>query len=136
MLDLNADPGTYNLNARAYFASIVGPRRIAHGRRTVKRIPLERTISMLGQPTGVEVNYFEVWLPQSSIALLPGGGAFFSFSSSEDVGESAFQILLSATQRYAGVLTPDDQLFAQALTDAMGGALAAPVPVVISSVVF
>ena len=136
MLDLNQDPGTYNLNVRAYFASVVGPRRIAHGRRTVKRVPVGQVLSLLSQPTGVEVMYFEVWLPQSSIAILGGGGAFFSFSSNENAGESAFQLLLSATQRYAGVLTPDDQLYAQALTDAVGAPLAAPVPMVLSSVVF
>jgi hypothetical protein len=136
VFEFNEDPGTGNLSLRALLAALVGPRRIAHGRRTVKRIPLQQTIQMLTQPKGVEVNYFEVWLPTSSILALPGAGAFISFSSSENAGESAFQILLSSTQRYQGVLLPDDDLYAQAVSDAAGGPLAAPVPVVISSVVF
>ena len=80
--------------------------------------------------------YFEIWLPQSSIAALPGGGAFIAFSSSETAGQNAFQLLLSATQRYSGILLADDQVYGQGLTDALGAPLAADVTVCLSSVVF
>ena len=74
MFDLNEDSGTGNLNVRAYIASVVGPRRIAHGQRTVKRVSTQQTVSLLGATaSGVEVAYFEVRLPPSSIAALPGG---------------------------------------------------------------
>lgn len=135
MLDLNQDPGTGNLSARAYMASLVGPRRIVHGRRTVKQITSARPTSLCGAASGVEVQYFEVWLPQDSIAALGGGGAFLAFSNNESTGQSAFQILLNATQRFSGVLLPDDQIYVSPVTDALGAVLPA-VSLVISSVVF
>ena len=135
MFDLNLDPGTGNLNVRAYLASVVGPRRVAHGRRTVKVVPQAQSLSMLGTPSGVEVAYFEVWLPLSSLLALGGGGAVVAFSSSENTGQDAFQILLTPSQRYSGVLLPDDQLYARAVSDALGAPIA-DVSLVISSVVF
>ena len=135
MIDLNQDPGRGNLNVRAYMASVVGPRRITHGRRAVKRAQSSKPTPLLGMPSGVEVIYFEVWLPQSSIAALPGNGAFLAFSSSESTGQDAMQILLSATQRFSGVLLPDDQIYVSSVTDAAGGALP-QVSLVVSSVVF
>jgi len=136
VFDLNQDPGTGNLNLRGYLAAVVGPRRVAHGRRNVKVVSLQSTTPLFGQTSGVEVAYVEVWLPQSSIAALPGGGAFLGFSSDDMSGQNAFQLLLSATQRYQGVILPDDQLYAQAVRDALGAPLAADVSVVVSSVVF
>jgi hypothetical protein len=135
VFDLNQDPGTGNLNMRGYIASLVGPRRIVHGRRTVKRAQSGNPVPLLGAASGVEVQYFEVWLPQSSLAALPGGGAFLAFSSSESTGQDAFQILLSATQRFSGVLMPDDQIYVASVSDALGGALP-QVSLVVSSVVF
>lgn len=135
-IDLNKDPGTGNLNLRAYFAAIVGPRRIAHGRRSVVQVQTGRPVLILGNKTQEEIMYFEVWLPQSSIAALPGAGAFLGFMSGETGGQTAVQTLLNATQRYSGVLLSSDQVFAEAVVDALGGALGAPVPVVVSSVVF
>lgn len=136
--DLNEDPGTGNLSARAYVASIVGPRRIAHGQRVVKRLPIggaqPQSVAKNGTPSKT-VTYFEIWLPQRSLAL-PGGGVLATFSSSPNSGESSFQLILNAAQRYTGVLLADDQLYAAALTDAAGGALTADVAVVVSTVVF
>jgi hypothetical protein len=136
-IDLNEDPGTGNLNVRAYYASLVGPRRIAHGQRTVKRAPTGgASIQLLRNPSAPSVLFFEVWLPQQSLLLLPGGGALLSFSGTGDSGENGYQLILTATQRYSGVLIPDDQLFVAALADATGAPLAAPVSVVIASVGF
>lgn len=136
MFDFNKDPGEGNLNLRSYFASIVGPRRVAHGQRKVIRVAVGNPVRIFTNRPQVEVAYVEVWLPQSSILALPGGGAYLGFSSSEGLGQSAYQLLLNATQRYAAVLLPSDQVFAEALTDAVGGALAGPVSVVASTVVF
>jgi len=138
-IDLNEDPGTGNLNARAYCASIVGPRRIAHGQRTVKQAPATgNAVQLLRNSGGASpsVLFFEVWLPQQSLLLLPGGGALLSFSGSDNVGENAYQLVLTSTQRYSGVLLPDDQLSVSALTDASGGPLVNPVAIVIASVGF
>jgi hypothetical protein len=141
MFDFNQDPGEGNLNLRAYIASIVGPRRVVHGGRTVKRVPLGSSgkgIQLFkSTATGKQATFYEVWLPQSSIAALPGGGAVIAFASSDQGGsEGAYQITLTATQRFLGVLLNDDAIYATALTDALGGALVTPVPVVISAVVF
>lgn len=136
MFDFNKDPGAGNLSMRAYFASIVGPRRIAHGRRSVKRVPINEALRLVDQVSGLEVMYFEIWLPQSTLAALPGSGAYFSFSSSETAGQNGFQILLSPTQRYQGVLLPDDALYAQAVSDALFAPLANDVSVVVAAVVF
>lgn len=84
----------------------------------------------------IEVGYVEVWLPQSTIAALPGGGAYLGFSSSEGMGQSAYQLILGPGQRYSAVLLPSEQLFAEAVTDATGGGLAGPVSVAFSTVVF
>jgi hypothetical protein len=137
-IDLNEDPGTGNLNVRAYYASIVGPRRIAHGQRTVKRAPIGGATVQLLRNSGPNssVLFFEVWLPQQSLLTLGGGGALLSFSGSDNSGENGYQLVLTTTQRYSGVLLPDDQLFVAALTDATGAPLAAPVSVVIASVGF
>jgi hypothetical protein len=141
VFDLNRDPGDGNLNLRAYVASLVGPRRIVHGAQAVKRVPpvaLGSNIQLYkSTATGKQATYVEVWLPRSSISVLGGGGVFLALSSSKDgVGESSFQILLSATQRYSCVLLDDDGLYAAAVSDATGAALVVPAAVVISTVVF
>lgn len=141
MFDLNKDPGAGNLNARAYFASLVGPRRILHGKRDVKRVPVAGTgkgISLYKSTgSGDQATYVEVWLPGSSILALPGGGAVIAFAPSDQgAAQNAFQIVLTLTQRFQLVLLNDDAIYASAVSDAVGGVLAAPVPVVVSSVVF
>jgi hypothetical protein len=136
VFDFNKDPGEGNLNLRAYLASVVGPRRLAHGQRKVTQVPVGSPVLLFGNRAQIEVSYVEVWLPQSSILALPGGGAYLGFASGESLGQSAVQILLNATQRFSSVLLPSDQVHAEAVSDANGGVLAASVPVVISTVVF
>lgn len=103
----------------------------------MKQVDRDGPTKLAAQGDGVEVVYFEVWLPQSSIDKLPGGGAFFSFSSNESTGQNGFQLLLSSTQRYQGMLLPEDALFAQAVRDALGAPLVDDtVSVIVSSVVF
>lgn len=141
MLDLNKDAGEGNLSARVYLASLVGPRRILHGQRVVKRVPIAGTAKGIqlyraAGKTG-QATYVEVWLPGSSILALPGAGAVIAFGpNDQDASQSAFQILLTATQRYQLVLLNDDAVYASGVTDGAGAPLAAPVPVVVSSVVF
>jgi len=138
MIDLNKDSGEGNLNTRAYVASLVGPRRVVHGQRNVKRVPLNGSILLSKSTnTSVQVTFFEVWLPRTSLLTLPGGGALLGFLSSDSGGpENSYQVVLTATQKFSGILMGDDQLYASALADALGGALVAPVSVVISTVVF
>lgn len=139
MYNLVADPGTGNLNLRAYVASVTGPKRIAYGAQSIKRVPIGSPGVQLYKSTGTgqQATYVEVWLPASSIKAVGGVGAFIGVSSAKDgIGEASFQILLSATQRFSTVLLDDDSLYAVALADAAGGPLAAPVSVVVASVVF
>ncbi len=123
---------------RAYVASIVGPRRVVHGQRQFKRVPIQGSLPLVKSTgSGPEVVYYEVWLPQSSLAALPGGGALLAFVSSDSGGpDNGYQIMLTATQRFSGILLGDDQLYVAALTDATGAPLIAPVSIVVSSVVF
>jgi hypothetical protein len=122
---------------RAYIASLVGPRRVVHGQRKILRVPIQGSLALLkATGTGPEVMFYEVWLPRVSL-VLPGGGALLAFQSSDSGGaENGYQIMMTATQRFSGILLGDDQLYAAALTDALGGALVTPVSVVVSSVVF
>jgi hypothetical protein len=136
LFDLNQDPGTGNLNLRAYLAAVVGPRRIAHGLREVVQVSPQNPVLIFGNKPQVEVAYVEVWLPEQSIVALPGAGAYIAFASSEGTGHNAIQLLLNAMQRFSAVLLPSDQIYAQAVADALRAALANPVPVVVSSVVF
>lgn len=138
VFDFNQDSGTGNLNARAYLASVVGPRRIAHGVRIVKPLTGNPVQVAKSGVQGSEAVYVECWLPQKVLSALPGGGAICAFSSSENVGENAFQILLSTTQRYTAIMIPDDQIYAVVLSDALGAPIAAgtSVRLVVSTVVF
>lgn len=141
MFNLNQDPGSGNLNLRAYVASLVGPRRVIHGQPRVIRAPLASTGQSVevakSTNTGKQATYYEVWLPRSVITTLPGNGAVIAFGSGVIGGsESAYQFLITGTQRLTGVLLDDDALYATALTDATGGVLAAPVSLVVATVVF
>lgn len=136
MFDLNQDPGSGNLNLRGYIASIVGPRRIAHGMRKVMVLTPEKVVQVASHsPQGPEVAYVEIWLPEQSIKSIAGEGAFIAISSGENAGQNAFQVELTATQRFAAILLPNDQLFAQ-LVRAGDGSVLDKVSIVRSSVVF
>ncbi len=140
---LNDDPGTGNLNTRAYFASLVGPRRIIHGRRAVKRVGGVKGVQLqkAGTRNGDECLYVECRLPPSVAAPVA-----FNFASQNDaIGETGVLSILStsilaplgADRFFATVLLPQEQLFAQLA--ALGGV---PVPagtlfpLVVSSVTF
>ena len=141
--NLNDDPGTGNLNTRAYFASLVGPRRIVFGRRAVKRINGVKGVQLQknGTRNGDECLYVECRLPQSVAVPVA-----FNFASQNDaIGETGVLTILSTSiiapegneRLFAAVLLPQDQLFAQLA--ALGGV---PVPadtefpLVVTSVTF
>lgn len=141
MFDLIKDPGEGNLNLRAIVASIVGPYRVAHGSRTVKQVArIGAAATQIAQNAGrnKEVVYIEAWLPTQLQAL----GVQFLFSSSDQTGENAKLVLLTATpgqlqNRYQAVLLVNEQLYGQAVSDGAGAALPGPtVPLVVSTVTF
>lgn len=143
MFDLNQDPGIGELNLRAYVAALVGPRRILFGQHATKRVPAapaRKGITLYKSTgTGKQATFVELWLPQSSIAVLGGGGVFLALANNDQgASQSAYQILLSATQRFQCVLLDDDALYAVAVTDATGAALppGGDVAVDVTAVVF
>jgi hypothetical protein len=142
--DFNKDPGTENLNLRAYFATIVGPRRMANSARSIK----QGVVAGTGNAGSLARNgsrqqeclYVEVWLPQKALADFPTG-LWVGFGSSDGVGDSADRVLLSpvagqSNSRYHSVLLPDDELFALVLSQGDGTALTAGsnVPLVVGQV--
>ena len=137
MWDLNADPGEGSLNARAYVASIVGPKRATHGQRAIRRVPANNT-ELLAKNSGKPpaVVYVEVWLPRQYV----GAGLRLLFSSSSDAGESGNLVTLVAfpgeMDRYRAILLTNEELYAQVVSDAAGNAVASPVSVVVSTVTF
>ncbi len=139
-LDLDKDPGTGNLNVRAYLATLVGPGRVLFGQHPVKRLTFGKSYELAKNtvPNGMAAQYVEIWLTQAAIAALPSGGAFLSFSNAmlAPGAENSQQLLLSATQRFRCVLLSNEILYGAAMTDAAGGALAIPVSVVVASVTF
>ena len=131
--DLNEDPGRGNLNLRAYIAAVLGPKRIAHGVRSVVRVPLAPgnyvQLAKCG-PQGRQVLYVECWTPQ-----VQNPGAVFRFSSSGDGGQTSVLEAVGSThaQRYSCVLLPNEQLYAQFLGSALVPELD-PFPLVVSTV--
>lgn len=137
MFDFNRDPGEGNLSVRAYFAASIGPKRATHGQRSVKRVPLTDSVELAknGSPSE-SVLYVEVWLPRQYV----GVGLRVLFSSSEGTGETGNLVTLLGApgeqDRYRAVLLPQEQLYAQAVTDALGNPLVGPVSLVVSTSVF
>jgi hypothetical protein len=99
-------------------------------------VPLTDSIEIAKNADEQRALYVEVWLARQVV----GPGLRILFSSSEGTGESANLVTLVAspgeTDRYRAVLLPNEQLYAQAVSDASGNPLGAPVPVVVSTSVF
>jgi hypothetical protein len=132
--DLIKDPGRGNLNLRALVASLLGPRRVAHGQRRTIRVPNVQAAEIARNAVqGDEVMYVEVWLPPQVLAA----GARVHFSSSESMGETAvLQLFAGIEDKYEAVLLPREQLFAQVLADAAGNPAGPHTPLVVSTVAF
>lgn len=133
-IDLIRDPGEGNLNLRAIVASLLGPRRIAHGRRRVVQVPpVQATQIAQNKAKNQQALYVEVWLPNQ----LLGVGARILFSSSDSTGETAvLRLFATEEDRYQVVLLPQEQLYAQAVSDAAGNAAGPRTPLVVSAVAF
>jgi hypothetical protein len=122
LFDFNKDPGDGNLNARAYFASLVGPRRTAFGKSEIKRIlPAQGVLLQLNNSRAHECMYVECRLPAQTPDATP-----MLFSSQQDaIGETGVLTVLSTAifvpglgggtgaLFYGAVLLPGDQLYAQ-----------------------
>lgn len=130
LLDLNKDPGEGNTNLRAYIAAVLGPRRVAHGARRSFKLQKGKAILVCQNDAREhETVFFECWLAQGTTGL-GGSGAIVLFSSSEDMGNAVVVDLAQAgaapgqlSNHFSAVLLPQDELYAQLLSDAAGGAL-------------
>ncbi len=141
--NLNDDPGTGNLNTRAYFASLVGPRRVVFGRRAVKRVGGVKGVELQknGTRNGDECLYVECRLPQSVTVPVA-----FNFANQNDaIGETGVLSILSTSiiapegndRLFAVVLLPQEQLYVQLA--ALGGVpvpAGTTFPLVVNSVTF
>jgi len=142
--DPNEDPGRGNLNLRAYFASVVGPRRVAHGKRFVKLAPAEGSILLARNQVGLgdECLYVECTFPERLVDNTVVQSVSFRFSDSEDVGDNALlRALTPVFPAYQAVLLPGDELYAQFAPRSSGGILPAlaalkQFPLVVSQVSF
>lgn len=137
--DLIKDPGLGNLNLRVSVAAIAGPRRVAHGQRRVHQLGLNQgTLIAKNAGTELQALYVEAWVPRQMVAV----GLRMLVSSSQEMGESAELVTLGVVgggailDRYRAVLLQNEQLYAQALTDAAGNPLGARTPLVVSTVFF
>lgn len=147
--DLNADPGNENLNLRAYFASVVGPFRVANGQRQVKTVPVVgdgrsgKTLVRNGGKQGKACVYVEVWLPNSALQQLPAGVQVGFGGNGDGLTETADRVLLAnfpgaPNTKYRTVLLPQETLYAVILGTGDGSPLpdnlASQVPLVAAQV--
>lgn len=132
--DLIKDPGVGNLNLRAFVASLLGPRRVAHGQRRVVQVPTQQGgLVANNKVTGHEAMYVEVWLPTQRVAA----GARIMFASSEDMGENGvLRLFTTEEDHYQAVLLPNEQLYARIISDAGGNPVGDRNPLVVSTVAF
>jgi hypothetical protein len=102
----------------------------------VRQVPLQDSAELAKNFSEESHLYVEVWLARQVV----GVGLRILFSSSEGTGETGNLVTLVAApgenDRYRAVLLPQEQLYAQAVSDAAGNPLAGPVPVVVSTAVF
>lgn len=142
MFDLNKDPGDGNTNLRAYIASVVGPRRVAHGARRMYTLRSDRPI-LIGQNNAAEREcvYLQCWVAGAALAGLGGAGALVLFADSEDASSTGQLVNLATgfpgqlNNGYSAILLPQDQLYAQIFANAALGVLP-EIKVVVAQVTF
>jgi hypothetical protein len=115
------DPGRGNLNIRAYIASVVGPRRVAHGQKIKLDLVTQMPTKILGN-TGVQAN--QGVCAYVAVALLASDAVVREamFSSGEMVGANTAipSVMVNtmgpgAGNSFSAVLLPGDTLYAQAI---------------------
>lgn len=142
--DLNVDPGEGNLNARAYVASLVGPRRVFQGQRKKQQLQTRMATEVARNASPHREAFFvAVWLPITARAVLPlGVGITLLFSTSESMGDTSDTTTLflgvGEPNHYHAVLLPNEQLFASVFERTDGTAIPAGTtfPVMVSQVAF
>jgi hypothetical protein len=144
--DLNVDPGEGNLNARAYVASLVGPRRVFQGQRKKRQLEVGRPTEIARNASPHKEAFFvSVWIPTTlpaAVAIPFGVGLVFTFGSSEGLGDTSDVVTLfrggSEPNRYQTVLLPNEQLYGSVIARTDGVAIppGARVPLISSQVAF
>lgn len=140
--DLNEDPGEGNLNLRAYIASVLGPKRAAHGARSEKQVRFDRgTLIAKNAPGGKQHQclYVQCWMPGKKVGdLIDQTSGFFRFSSDENMGATSVMVQVFPNElfTYSAVLLPNEQLYAQALQSFSPPFFPNALPLIISTVAF
>lgn len=115
-------PGTGNLNLRAAFAAIVGPKRLAHGIRRTKVLDASKSSTLIARNPDAQnkelCTYVSVTLSQ---AFTPGTYTVVFGGDQAVNGNSGIPIKFTdstpnAFELYGEVLLPGEELYAQVST--------------------
>lgn len=115
LFTVSTEAGLGNLSAKAYFASIVGPRRVALGSRKKFTLVNDIPVRLIGN-TGIQGSQGAACFV--SVTLVPGQAAtLVLFGSDENPSDDngVPEVLSTATSgvlRFQAALSPGEQLFA------------------------
>jgi hypothetical protein len=121
LFSVTTEPGSGNLSAKPYFASLVGPRRVAAGARKSFTLNNEGSVQLVSNTgTGKGVCFV-------SVTLVPGiAPTLVLFGSNETPSDSDGipEVLSTASTgvlRFQAVLNPGEMLFASLPSTAAAG---------------
>ena len=124
LFTVRTEPGEGNLSAKAYFASIVGPRRVALGSRKKITLTPDTPVRLVGN-TGIKGKFGEACFV--SVTLVPDQtAALILFGSDENPSDDngVPEVLSTAATgvlRFQAVLNAGEQLFAALPSTAPAG---------------
>lgn len=118
------DPGAGNLRMDVFFASIIGPNRVAHGSKAVKTMiqgQPQKIASTTGAGGSNAISFARVYLAASQL-----GPVSILFGTSETLGTSSIPVNLVGTfvagqevsRYFDAVLLPGEELYAQTSSNA------------------
>lgn len=116
---LEIDPGAGNLRMDVFFASAIGPQRVAHGAKDVKVLTAGQAVK-IAATTGAggshAVSFVRVYLATNQT-----GPVAVLFGTSETLGNTAIPVNLIGTatagqevsRHFDAILLPSEELYAQ-----------------------
>lgn len=124
LFTVKTEPGEGNLSAKAYFASIVGPRRVALGSRRKITLTNDNPVRLVGN-SGIKGRNGEACFV--SVSLVPGQTAeLVLFGSDENPSDDngipeTLSTAASGVLRFQAVLNAGEQLYAALPSTAPAG---------------
>lgn len=113
---IRIEPGTGNLDVRAYIAALLGPQRAAFGTKSFRTLSEGAGIRLgSNSPAGKQVSFIAVTLGGSDV----GGPRIAIFDGQSALGASSIPASLNRTlgsfagTGFSSVLLPGDELYAQ-----------------------